>query len=341
VREFLGHQDKRLEGFDAGAADDMRQDFRDAGYDWPEWCYLPGTAWAAALADQAGLTGRGFPPADLLNVSMAMALVAAWLPGRIAVHYDPDIASELVGTPLEGHLPIQLLERLPAWGLYLDCPHLGPGAGVLACLEPAEMRGPPGAQLSDAKGGTELWLAFSDPAAPGSSLVLTSVWVGSGSLSDALTDQDRQGPTPASRLEGDQAELERAFGRPYRDIVRGVVALLLYLCAGETDLVRRTVATPGRGRQGDGAGDITVLRAGFRLGAAPRAASRARNEDTAAGGDSRRLRPHLRAAHFHSYWVGPRSDPEARRLELRWLPPVAVNVDQGAEAAVVVRPVRD
>ena len=37
-------------------------------------------------------------------------------------------------------------------------------------------------------------------------------------------------------------------------------------------------------------------------------------------------RPHIRRAHWHSYWVGQKSQPEARSVVLKWLPPIPVNV---------------
>ena len=47
-------------------------------------------------------------------------------------------------------------------------------------------------------------------------------------------------------------------------------------------------------------------------------------------------RPHVRRAHWHGYWVGPRSDPEKRRLELRWLPPILVGAKDSEELPSVI-----
>ena len=34
----------------------------------------------------------------------------------------------------------------------------------------------------------------------------------------------------------------------------------------------------------------------------------------------------IRRAHWHSYWVGKWNEPDARTVVLKWLPPIAVNV---------------
>jgi hypothetical protein len=34
--------------------------------------------------------------------------------------------------------------------------------------------------------------------------------------------------------------------------------------------------------------------------------------------------PHVRRAHWHSYWTGPRKEPKKRELIVKWMPPVPV-----------------
>ena len=55
-----------------------------------------------------------------------------------------------------------------------------------------------------------------------------------------------------------------------------------------------------------------------------------------------RPRAHVRRAHWHGFWTGPR-DPERaeeRRFDLRWLPPIPVAVDDVNDLPVTVRPVK-
>lgn len=136
--------------------------------------------------------------------------------------------------------------------------------------------------------------------------------------------------------------------------VAPLVSLLLYLCA-DPDITRRgTPATPSNPqpvrtrRDGwrlfpaDGPAEWDV---GVRLGAALRAA----NERSHSGGETgRHVRAHVRRAHWHTMISGPRlredksEIPAAqRKRDLRWLPPIPVNVDDYDAMPAVVRPVGD
>jgi hypothetical protein len=67
---------------------------------------------------------------------------------------------------------------------------------------------------------------------------------------------------------------------------------------------------------------------GYRLGAAIRAAQ-ASPQHSESGGTHARPRPHIRRAHWHGYWTGPRAKPaKERKFVLRWLAPIPVNVSE-------------
>lgn len=332
---ILAGEGRRLR-LDAEAAAAIRSDYLGAGYAWATWCYLPGTVLAAELVGQSNAIGSA--RAQLERTSMALSTVTAWWPGRIAARFDPEVLAELVGSPLSGDLPVELLERLPTWGLYLDCPHWGAGRGVLASLDPETITAPDGEVLGTAS-GRELWLVFRLPDMQ-PSWALSSVWIGEGSLPEALAVQARSGGEAPDHVEARSA-VEAAYGAPYAEIVSGILSMLLYLCSTDPDLARIRLPLPHRRAKGQSV-EVEVLEAGFRIGAALRAARAARSGG-AEHEQGRGVAPHIRSAHFHSYWTGPRSDPERRQLELRWLPPIPVNLDAGPVRPVVrdVRPVRE
>ena len=68
----------------------------------------------------------------------------------------------------------------------------------------------------------------------------------------------------------------------------------------------------------------TWNRVGFRMGAALRAYKRNKASSERHGGT---IRPHMRRAHWHHYWVGPR-DGDRRRI-VKWLPPIEVATKNG------------
>jgi hypothetical protein len=74
-----------------------------------------------------------------------------------------------------------------------------------------------------------------------------------------------------------------------------------------------------------------------RLGAALRRAYQREQLDRDEGVSGGRSRPraHIRRAHWHTFLAGP--GRTERRV--RWLPPIAVNVEDGATLPATIRPV--
>lgn len=113
----------------------------------------------------------------------------------------------------------------------------------------------------------------------------------------------------------------------------GIVPQVIYLCAANAD-VRALPAVATRKRP-DGSAykgkAPRVVEFGYRIGPQLGRARRA-HEAGAAGTTGRKVAPHVRRAHFHTYKVGP---GRAESL-VRWLAPIPINVDKDAEKTTVV-----
>ncbi len=136
-----------------------------------------------------------------------------------------------------------------------------------------------------------------------------------------------------------------------RTLAEPVLSVVLYLCSANAELRadgrdgRPTRPAPrrpkGREPRWVAAPEPVIWETGTRLGAALRRAQAhlVEQEEAAAGGPS--LRPHIRRAHWHAFWVGPHDSPDRRR-DVRWLPPIPVNLDEDeAPALATIRPVSD
>src|SRR5262249_43973173 len=77
---------------------------------------------------------------------------------------------------------------------------------------------------------------------------------------------------------------------------------------------------------------------GCRLGAALRRAL-SKRKPTALTGTHASSRPHIRRAHWHSFWTGKRDQPDARSAILKWLPPIPVDVQDVEELTTTARAV--
>ena len=316
----------------AGFAE-VRQHFLDRGYRWPSWCYLPVPFVGATLGEEIAID---LNPALVSPATFLAALAGAWVPGRIAVRFDPDLAAALMGTPLEAAIPVEALHRLPAWCLYLDIPELAPGTGVFVALDPGGLR-VPGHPVCEDPAELLVAIVCDGPSRPRP--MMSSVWLLPGaSIHESLARQDVQrSRVGVGMLEVGNDEWGAVFGMSRRDALARLLSLVLYLCSVEADTMQTGVpARVGHGRP-SAKKRVTVLSAGFRVGAALRCGRLRDGSPTAEGSTGRKVRPHLRSSHWHHYWCGSEGRGD-RRLELRWIPPVPVNADLSEELLTVVRP---
>ena len=118
---------------------------------------------------------------------------------------------------------------------------------------------------------------------------------------------------------------------PLSDLFHLGVNLMLYVSASEPDMVEIPEPVVA-GRRVGPAHPPTVYHLGYRIGSALRAARAASSSAAGLGGT---VTPHLRRAHWHRFWTGPR-DGE-RKLVLKWVAQTFVNPD-GSEYVPAVRP---
>jgi hypothetical protein len=291
--------------------------------DWPAWCYLPIAAGFSVATEGAD------PVAVMMNETLKyrgatfgppIVALAAWRATQGVWEYDPDLYEALWETPAEGELPVDLLYRLPEWAPYI-CLRNARFAdqqvvGVIPWLEWDANGGPPELRLL-----LDLAGAKSLADLPALSLHLDASTI-EECLQGAADQAIRVGAPGSSLLE--QVKIRTTYGGN-ADLVRHVLSLVLYLCSQEPDLTRRMPPSPTTYRR-------PVLRppqqpivwpVGLRIGAALRAAQGARGEPGDPTG--RFVRAHMRRAHWHCYWVGPRTErSRGERLELRWVAPTAV-----------------
>ena len=124
----------------------------------------------------------------------------------------------------------------------------------------------------------------------------------------------------------------------------GPINLLLYLCSTNAEMVERasgrlrprrpTLTKTQNGMRMFPAEKPALWEVAYRLGAAIRHAQEAPRTKP---GDRTHAspRPHVRRAHWHAFWTGPKAKPDQpqptdRKLLLHWLPPIPVNVEEEA-----------
>lgn len=118
------------------------------------------------------------------------------------------------------------------------------------------------------------------------------------------------------------------------DFIKKVIKILLYISASNADVRERTTAiTKPRADRAISFSDIQQWDVGSRIGPTMRRQGKSdrkhikKKEYSAVYAcDTRNSpRPHMRAAHYHHYWTGKKTEPENRHLIIRFVSATMVN----------------
>jgi hypothetical protein len=254
-----------------------------------------------------------------------LAALSAWRMTQGVYRFDPAVFDAVRDTPVSGDLPHEILFRLPEWAVYVETPGLLYGGealhGFFAHLDfaldtgAAELR-----LLLDGEGTLDPLGLPLGPWPLAESIIRTVVATGTAAAQAA----------PAIAAAG------------IRGVAEPLVSLLLYLCSQAAEIGDGT-RRPGnpqpkktkRGPRLFQAEKPTAWDVGVRLGAALRRAYQAEQTRSPGDGTHPGPKPHIRRAHWHGFWSGPFEGQ--RRFGLRWLPPIAVNVESPEALPATVR----
>lgn len=288
----------------------------------PAWCDFPMGASAAIIEGKT----RDY----ISHVEDVAPLTAAliWRHSRMAYHFDDTLLNELANQPLDDAVPFELLYRLPYPCVYIDAPliMLGdstPAIGFFIWVEYDVNLSHPELRILYLLSSNQCY-SFVLPFAP--------------TLTESFSLL--QASSRAQVAKYGQRILEKDF--PYQPMnhISAAIQLALYLCSelDEHDLSPSIPRSNKRRTASDGTPQAVLSwDVGVRIGAAIRSYRRSTAFQDAAHLDSTsgdnaahsaaRPRPHMRRAHWHSFWTGSMKQPEERKLMLRWLPPIPVGFD--------------
>lgn len=326
--------------------DQLRAEHQDK---WPEYTYLPLEAAGQIAAAVVAKSGETPTPRGITNLASQIATLSAWRMTQGIYRFDPAVYAALTDTPLDGELPVDLLHRLPEWCIYLETPD-------------QETATPSGTTRVH---GAYVWI---DSPKDGGYDILT-----------LLLDTERQLTPTHVPLVGtlDQsfdallAEWQDAYDRGNathlppsdwsvhaRQTIQPILSMVLYLCSQTVEISNRgrldrqpgnpePKRTRRHGWRLFAADGPTEWDVGVRMGAALRAAYQAEQTRQDPAPTGRHVRPHVRRAHWHTFLSGRRKRDDGtpipaseRRRDLRWLPPIAVNLDDIDELPATIRPIK-
>lgn len=289
--------------------------------DWPEWCYLPLAGWYAIVS-----AATGVDRIDLRDISAVgrLAALGTWRMTQSIYRFDPDLLAALVSTPVEGDLPAELFYRLPEWCVYIETPgqqwNAIPLYGFFAHME-----------WDVNTGRDELRLVLDAEDALHPIPIHIGQWPLAEAMQRAVVEAKRQAVYDGSTAMA-------ASLPPTLDFqIEPLISVLLYLCSENVEIGPGTDyphnPEPKRTKKGWRlfASDKTrTWDVGVRTGAALRQGRTAAHDGD---GTHASPRPHWRRAHWHIYRIGP----GRTERQLKWLPPIPVNIDNVESIPITVK----
>ncbi len=250
-----------------------------------------------------------------------VALWSRWRYCRHVYRFDRALSRELCETPLPDTMPLESLNMLPYPIVYVDAPIRAIGydaEGFFAWVD-----------------GPVLCIVLMLPDGYHQDNVLN---LDASDLGHAVTQcVDYDVNFAKEKIFGLNVDLlvGEDFTKSSRQMYTAALNHLLYIVSDAEDQrisYRPSQVANSRKKRRSSRSTIHVVGevAGRALGAA-----RVRYVGRSHGGDGGTKRPHVRAAHYHHYWTGPKSEPEYRKLVLHWIPPVFVG-GMGGETLTTV-----
>ncbi len=315
--------------------DQARRDRGRSLPDWPDWCFCP-MAMAYAIASHGAPVHA--PPPDMLHVA-ALAAMAPWRMSQVIYQFDPELAESLVTTPVD-KIPTEVVYGLPQWCVYVDTtnlelPTVGPIAGFFAHLEYDVNQHHPELRLLVDMGSDNLLGMAPMPLHIDKPTLVEAI---QRTKDEARRHAVNQGFTMAL------GEIDRIGEQESIDAIAPLLSLVLYLCSDQPDTDRRPPDNPSpvktrRGWKLFPASNPTEIRVGANIGAKIRSAAKDQSAPKATDqGGRKKPVPHVRRAHWHTYWTGPR---DGNRVPvLRWIPPTLVAAESHDDVAATIRRVK-
>jgi hypothetical protein len=299
--------------------------------DWPPWCFMP---LSGAYAIVTG--GRDDVEVTATDVGVVGAL-AAWRVTKGIYDFDPTVFENLWQTPVTGDIPAEVLVRLPEWCCYVPFPEV---RSVLSDIPDCHGFF---VHLEHDAGDGRRELRFLLDVDPLRLIAQPIHLVGTmeESVNAALDETIRQFERHGTKDDSTTIHAAVAYLRRHQAAALApLVSLTLYLCSTTAEILGRDgqnkplnrplLRHTKRGTRMFPPDKATMWEVAYRLGKTLRAATPG-IPGPDRGGSHASPRPHIRRAHWHAFWTGPKAAvgvarQTERKLELKWLPPTPVAV---------------
>lgn len=288
--------------------------------EWPAWCFLPEKELESIISPK-NLSQR----LDLIILSSCLA----WRPAQDIIRFDKSLYDALVKTPIADNVPDSIFRKIPAWCIYIELLH-DDYHGVFISLDYENTI-------------EKLKLLF----IPKKGIMIFPEYIilGYDSIKEGLLAyQEMQEKKMNFEISKSYSVLKNNIQndeyQKMHNLELQVLSLFLYLCSNEIDwgshnnnTLSPTYPNPKKVKSGwrlfppDAP---RIWNVGETIGIKIRSAS---SHTGTHNGPS----PHIRRAHWHSFWTGKKvwkegEEPAPQQLIVKWLPPIAVAMGDEPES---------
>jgi hypothetical protein len=302
--------------------------------EWPDWCYVPAQLIEDNLVIRVGEDINSKEDFyNALKQPILLTAAATWRLTKGIYRFDADVYKELVEQELHGELPTELLMRLPEWCVYIETPGMDNSEGFMAFLN---------YDLNTERPDL-IFIVFTDTDAYpylmplGNWNLKEALEISLNRNVEGLQEMQKQIDFKLDSAESFKLNLEKEKD-DYVNRINRRLNLLLYLCSNNADIPAIPFQMHGNGtKRMIAAAECRVWDVGIRVGAAIRKYREQEDEEIRQRDNKphNSPRPHIRRAHWHSFWKGHKSDYAGRELILHWLPPIPVMVGDSELPAVI------
>lgn len=281
------------------------------------------------------------------NVTYTMAL---WSRTQGIYRFDKEIYNAILEGEPPKDIPCDLLKRLPEWCVYIETPddfYLNRDFGVKTkilgfwtCIVHTKL-------------GDVLSIIIDNEDVALDSVVLGAFQIELYENNDINNSKKTIDEKIQELLDGNKHNNQNNNNQTI-SILKNMISLLLYLCADRELTYKGKIDEPvlpkitktKKGLKEFANPNSKVWEVGIRLGRFIREA-RETAYNKSNGDGTRTVRPHIRKAHFNTFFSGKKKDefgniiPNEQRIRnLKWLPPVFVNANKDFEIDTVIKKVK-
>lgn len=267
----------------------------------PSWCFLPIDTSLKLLLDYASADTHKQALGAIAYANL-LSCIGSWRLTKDIVRMDKTLLEEVTRTEFSGTLPTEVFMRMPSFCTYVEF-ETEEFIGFFFALEKSK---------GDSDPELRIWWVEKD-----GNFILTPVHLGNWTLEESLKRAEKY----VKAVTTDADELKTEFEDRH---LGDALNVILYLCAQNAEY-SRSEEKPSRphlhktkkGLRFFEADKPRIWRVGEEVG------QRLQKQRDAAAKSGYSLKPHMRRAHWHGFWSGPKN-AEKRKFAVKWLPPIFV-----------------